>query len=553
MRFILIFAAAIVALVHPLYAATEIAVLKAQEGTAALLRGQFEQAITSFDVALKEQDLDTSRVAGILNDRGVANWRLARHDAALADLNKSIELNQSSAIYYNNRANVLLDTGRAEEALADLNKAVALAPAYGAAYNNRGNANFQLRRYDAAQEDYKRAIELMPTNAVPYNGRAQIQGILGRPYEGLRFVKRAIALNGKYTAAYRNRARILQHVERHKDALEDYERLIALSPEDPELYLNRGQLHLDEKKFQSAATDFTKALELEPNNAEALSGRAKAQIELRKYQDALDDLNKAIALEPKLAIAYFRRAQAFYRLDDFPAATADLNKGLELAPKYAEAFKLQAEIAEAQDKNEEAIAAYKQALAYDPFIADVAEKFKKLTGVEVPAYTTLGESLSGWEIVVPSEGRYVATNQEYPQIKALLEMHGPGEPKILEWTPLSETLRGFGLLRYSAGALPEDEINGPNQSYEFIIIVDMNRKQVVSIEPLITGPGRAKWDWSEIGVTVTDAEGLTSAYELRKPKPKAKPQPRYEDDGPWYEDRGGRSNRPRNLFDWIFR
>ena len=70
------------------HAATSTALLRVQEGTAALLRGQFEQAVQSFDRALTEGDLSKERTASIYSDRGVAKWRLHRYDDALADLNK---------------------------------------------------------------------------------------------------------------------------------------------------------------------------------------------------------------------------------------------------------------------------------------------------------------------------------------------------------------------------------------------------------------------------------------------------------------------------------
>jgi tetratricopeptide (TPR) repeat protein len=169
MRRIILLASLMIATSSPGEAATDNALLKMQEGASAMLRGKFDQAVASYDLALKEKDLPPSRLASIHNDRGVANWRLARNDEALKDLNRSIELYGESATAFNNRGNILLDLGRADDALADFTKAVSLAPGYGAAYNNRGNANLQLGKHDAAVEDYKRAMALMPNNAVPFN------------------------------------------------------------------------------------------------------------------------------------------------------------------------------------------------------------------------------------------------------------------------------------------------------------------------------------------------------------------------------------------------
>ncbi|WP_088348321.1 MULTISPECIES: tetratricopeptide repeat protein [Rhodomicrobium] len=549
----ILLAGLIVAMVQPSLAATDTALLRLQEGAAALMRGNFDQAITSYDQALKEPDLPSARLAGIYNDRGVANWRLGRHEPALADFNKSIELYNGSAATYNNRANVYNDMARYSEAIADLDRAIALAPAYGAAYNNRGNARFQLGRHEEALADYRRAIELMPTNAVPYNGRAQAQEMLGQPYAGLRFITRAISLNGKYTAAYRNRALILQHLQRDEDALADYERLITLAPEDPELYVGRGQVHLQQKKIQPAIKDFSKAIELDPQNAQAFAGRGAAHAELKRPDLAIADFDQAINLDPKLAEAYYRRADALFRSGNADRAEADLVTALGLKPNYAEVYKLRGEMAEAKADPQGAIAAYKQAAEFDPFLEGVAEPLKKLTGSDEKTAKPLGDIVKGWEIVSPSKGRFVALNPAYPQLKVLLEMHGPGQPEILDWTALSEGLRGFGLLRYAGGSLPASSSDAGR--HELVAIVDLRKNMVVSIEPHIAGEAKAKWDWSPTGVVVTDAEGVISAHELR-PAPKPKPVP-VAQDRPWYEDSrgggGGGGHRSRGLFDWLFR
>ncbi len=559
------------------YAATDSSLLKTQEGATALLRGKYEQAITSFDQALEDPNLPKSRQASIYSDRAVAKWRLQIHEEALKDLNKSLELSGDKATTYNNRAAVLIDMGKYEDALKDLNKAITLAPGYGAAYNNRGNALFQLGNYSDALKDYKHAISLMPTNAAPYNGRAKAQSMTGHPYAGLRYISRAIALNGKYTAAYRNRAQLYQHLELSENALADYDRLIGFAPKDPTLYIERGNVYLKEGKDRMAFRDFSKALELDPENPAAFTGRGATQISRQLYDAALQDLNQAIAINPKLAEAYYHRATAFLRLGEKEQAGDDVGKAIELVPNYAEAFKLRAELAEANGKTDEAIADYKSALASDPFIDGVPETLKRLTGQDEYSRPPLNPAVKGWEIISPVKGRYVAINARYPKVHVLLEMHGPGEPEIVDWSVLADTLRGFGLLRYTAGDLPnasntsqsgddgEDKKKEAHNRYEFIAIVDLRKNITLSIEPYITAEGPTKWNWSKEGVMVTDAEGLTSAHTLR-PAPRQVERNEYS----WYDDEGWRQgesswtrdreqsrsrsqHRSRNLLDWLFR
>jgi tetratricopeptide (TPR) repeat protein len=332
--------------------------------------------------------------------------------------------------------------------------------------------------------------------------------------------------------------------------LADYERLITLAPEDPALYVGRGQVYLKQKKYAPALKDFSKAIEIDPQNVQAYVGRGASQIERENHKEALVDLDQAIALDPKLPEAYYHRAQVHVRLADPDRAKDDLVKALELVPNYAEALKLRGEMAEARGETDPAIADYRKALELDPFIAGVADKLKKLTGAEEAAYKPISEPSKGWSIITPSKGRFVATNPLYPQLKVLLEMHGDGQPEILDWTPLSDALRGFGLLRYSAGNLPAGVEGG---FFEFVAILDLRRNIVISIEPHVAGEMKAKWEWSPTGVVVTDAEGVISAHELREP-PKPKPEVKPARDRPWfdegYSDRGGRQ---RGLFDWLFR
>jgi tetratricopeptide (TPR) repeat protein len=560
------------------YAATDSSLLKTQEGATALLRGKYEQAITSFNQALEDANLPKSRQASIYSDRAVAKWRLQIFEEALKDLNKSLELSGDKATTYNNRAAVLIDMGKYEDALKDVNKAISLAPGYGAAYNNRGNVHFQLRHYAAALKDYKRAISLMPTNAAPYNGRAKVQSMMGQPYAGLRYISRAIALNGKYTAAYRNRAQLYQHLELSNKALADYDRLIGFTPKDPALYIERGNLHLKEGKERSAFRDFSKALKLDPENPAAFIGRGAAQTRRQLYDAALQDLNQAITLNPKLAEAYYHRATAYLRLGVKEQASEDIAKAIELVPNYAEAFKLKAELGEARGMATDAITDYRKALELDPFIDGVPEALRRLTGKDEPARQAHKPAVKGWEIISPVKGRYVAVNARYPKTHILLEMYGPGEPEIIDWSILADTLRGFALLRYAAGDLPnknktpqswiatqEGEKKEAKTRYEFIAIVDLRKNITLSIEPYVTADGTTKWNWSKEGVMVTDAEGLTSAHTLR-PAPRQFERREYSWDheswrngeGSWDREREARRSyrerrSSRNLFDWLFR
>ena len=94
--------------------------LRAREGAAAMIRGQFERAVSLYDEALATPDVSKFVQASIYSDRGVAKWRMKQTREAVDDFNESIQLSPESATVYNNRGNALMDLGHPEEAIQGL-------------------------------------------------------------------------------------------------------------------------------------------------------------------------------------------------------------------------------------------------------------------------------------------------------------------------------------------------------------------------------------------------------------------------------------------------
>ena len=522
------------------WGAVERSVIKSEEARAALLRGRFDIAVQAFDEALKEPSLTSGRQASIYCDRGVAKWRLRQLDAALSDLSKAISLSPDYAPAYNNRGTVYMDLNRPEDARKDFDRAIALSPHFGAAYNNRGNANERLRRLEAATNDFRKAIEIMPTNAIPHNGRGKIESALGRRYAAFRYLNRAITLNAQYAAAYRNRALVLVTLGRDEEAIQDFDKAIVAVPDKADLYVARGEALARVKRGWLAAKDFDKALELAPDNLQALVGRASQTLERRRADLALEDLNRAVTADPGYAKAYFWRAQAKSALNDIEGADADLSKAIELNPSYAEAYRIRGGIRERAGKHAEAVADLRRAVECDPLSREARDAYKSASGETAESVVRpVGPVVGGWEIFHLASGDFTAVNDRYPRIAVPLDMEDEGTPELLEWTPLADSLSGIGLLRYRAG--------GENDTaFENVAIVDLGRNQVVSIEPYIAGAVKSKWAWSKTSVTVTDGEGLTTYYELKKVPPVAARR----EDGPFTFFR--RSVRRPRFFDWFF-
>jgi tetratricopeptide (TPR) repeat protein len=512
--------------------AEDVTLLRAREGAAALMRGQYDKAVAAYDEALTAPEIADFVEASIYSDRGVAKWRMNQTKEAIEDFNKSIQLAPENATVYNNRGNALMDLGHPDEAMKDFDRAIALSANYGAAYNNRGNARVALNQYDPAFQDFRKAVELMPQSAVPFNGRGMAHSELKRYHAAVRDLSRAISINPKYVAAYQHRAAAYFALGMYREAAADATQVLTLQPDVPlpDILLLRARANAGDKKFNAALDDLNKAIEAKPDLVDAYIERGVVFTQARRFDDAIGDLTRALELDAQNARAYAMRASV--KLQAAPSAAAnaeanaqanqdalnDVNQALQIAANDAVALRIRANIYEALTRNDEAIADYRNALAQDPFQAESREALQRL-GQEVPAEegSVLGEEVAGWVINEPQPGRYIASNPKYPALRPELEMFGQGKPKILEWKLLKDALTGIGLLKYYAG----DFGDGQDSSLEYVAIVDTRANKVISVEPHAWGSAPAQWNWQAVSVVVTDPDGNKNEVQLRKVRQRA--------------------------------
>lgn len=495
-------------------AAESVAMVKADQGGSELARGNLNAALGLLNEALAAPDLPNDRRASILNDRGVANWRLGDLKAAIDDFNGAVAIFPEFAPVYTNRGNVLLALGNTAEAIKDFERSILLSPNYAAAYNNRAIAHMQMQRYDAAIADFAKAAELSPTASAPLNGRGRAQLAQGRPFAAIRDFSRAIALDPNYRAGYRNRAQVRMALKHYDAAVQDLENALVFAPDEASLLMARGEALLKGRGYGPAIRDFTRVLELNPAMAEAHAKRGLAYALLGADKSAMEDFAKAIEIDQRNVSAYTYRALFHRRNKEPELALPDVERALKLDPKSAEAFRERGMIQEAMGRSEAAIVDFKRAADIAPDDAETWAGLKRLTGAAPPGPKPVkGTEFDEWRIYKDAAGRYLAISEKFPQLPVPLETYGKPPPRLLDWQILKTPFKGIGLLRYSAGAI---EGTTGSEPYEQVAVIDLYRNVVVSLEPYRQGQKLASWSWLESGqLTVLAPDGATTTLALR--------------------------------------
>lgn len=199
-------------------------------------------------------------------DKALALDKRGDFKGALKILNEAIKLYPDNQFVLVNRGNIYNDRLRDyEKAIADYNKTIELNPKFSWPYLNRAIAYGRLKRWEEAIVDYGRAIELDANYASAYNGRAWSYCHIGKFEEALTDANKALELKPNEANFFDTRAGAYVGLKRYEKALADMDKAIKLSPEGW-LYHNRGEIYRlmgDEAKAQD---DFAKARKLGYND-----------------------------------------------------------------------------------------------------------------------------------------------------------------------------------------------------------------------------------------------------------------------------------------------
>jgi len=112
--------------------------------------------------------------------------------------------------------------------------------------------------------------------------------------------------------------------------------------------------------------------------AEVLLSQATKAMNAEEFETAEVILDRLLQARPEYAEAWNRRATLNFLAKRYAKALADIDKVLELEPRHFGALAGRGMIYEAEGKPDEALAAYREALTMNPFMAGVKDKVQLL-------------------------------------------------------------------------------------------------------------------------------------------------------------------------------
>ena len=129
-------------------------------GEAHYERAEWDKAVAAYTRAAEQEGAGRLLRSMCFNNRGMIQTMHGRHESAIADFTKAIELDPNFLKAYLNRGGSYYDTGKFKKALEDCDAAIRLAPEDPNIYRNRAMVHRALGDEGKATADEARAEEL---------------------------------------------------------------------------------------------------------------------------------------------------------------------------------------------------------------------------------------------------------------------------------------------------------------------------------------------------------------------------------------------------------
>ena len=292
----------------------------------------YSQAIDNFNAAryTEADKLCTAITQAVpnhidaINLLGIIAQKLNRHDLAVEQFQRAIEIDSNRALLYFNLGTSLYPLGRREEAIKSLRIALKKEP---------GNSQIA---------DYLNVVLQTGVNSAQHNAEETLQrGISfhqsGQMEEAIRWYRKTLAIQPEDPAALSNIGSALHSTGKLDEAAACYQKAIAIKPDFAEAYSNLGNTFKEQGKLDEAVTNYQKAISIKPDYTEAHSNLGNALQEQGKLDEAVTSCQKAISINPDYAEAYSNLGNALQRQKKLDEAVASYQKAISIKPDYAAA------------------------------------------------------------------------------------------------------------------------------------------------------------------------------------------------------------------------
>lgn len=322
-------------------------------GRAALLKGQYDKAVTLFGKAIENDP----NMPGVHFRIAKAHVFLGKLKEAISELQKDIEISKGTSESYCLLAETYLQLKEYQKAKENYEAAIKIRPNYTKAYYGLATACARLGLKDECRQSQQKFKQLETEDRkagrhwrqvleplkVTRQSVAHTHTDIGRVYHAHGYKDKAEQLLLKAAMLDPNNVECRFHLaalylQEHRllDALKLYEQLTQIDPQGGISYFFIGNINTQLNRIDNAEKAYRKVIEVAPKRSDGY--RALAQLYLqanRNLRQAKTLASRAVELEP-IAPNYFILAAACDKNGDSAGTLSAIERAIELDPNNAQ-------------------------------------------------------------------------------------------------------------------------------------------------------------------------------------------------------------------------
>jgi tetratricopeptide (TPR) repeat protein/peroxiredoxin len=246
-------------------------------GAAFFQRGYFDQAASSFRLALRDNPSSAEALYGL----GNAFLSQDKATEARESFERATKLHASYpdtlANSWNNLGLLATQEHRMDEAIRCFQEVLRLNPDHPIALINLGSAYRVIKNFDAARKTFERALEFTPTDPQANYGLGMVFAQTDDTKRAYEYLQRALKFRPGYPEALNNLGILYLRTDRVDEAVASFEECIRVAPAFDQSYLNLARVYSVEGVPDKARSVLLQLLKLHPDHAQGRSMLAQIQ------------------------------------------------------------------------------------------------------------------------------------------------------------------------------------------------------------------------------------------------------------------------------------
>jgi cellulose synthase operon protein C len=276
-----------------------------------------------------------------------ANYEAATNNttAALADMQKALQLDPVRSDSYMNLAVLQMHGEQWEAAETNFKKAVELSPRSTNALVNLGNFYQTRGRFPEAEQTFKRAVDSAKDDPSPRLSLAGLYVAENKPAAAEDFLRESKKDFPGNPDGYRMLGNFYYSSGQIDKATTEYATLYHDHPNDPVVKKNYIQLLILKTRVDDARKLNDEILKAKPDDLDAQVFKGNIEILDGKLNEAVNTLQAVLKSDPDHAVAHYQLGLAYDQLGNGTRAESEWRDSIRLSPDNVEAHRALAGVA----------------------------------------------------------------------------------------------------------------------------------------------------------------------------------------------------------------